>query len=68
MAIILAEIVDLKVKVSRMVPDSEADSEHNSLVNDGELKGTLVACLTEILLDDAIFSLPEGAIIEVDQS
>jgi hypothetical protein len=68
MAIILEEIVDLKVKVSRMVPDSEADSKHNSLVNDGELKGTLVACLTEILLDDAIFSLPEGAIIEVDQS
>ncbi len=68
MAIIIEEVVDLKVKVSRMVPDSEEKSEHNSLINDGELKGTLVACLTEILLDDAIFSLPEGAIIEVDQS
>jgi len=68
MAIILEEVVDLKVKVSRMVPDSEADSEHNSLVNDGGLKGTLVACLAELVADETIVSLPEGAIIEVDQS
>jgi len=68
MAVIIEEVVELKVKVSRMVPDSESESEHNSLVNDGELKGTLVACLAEIILDEAIVNLPEGAIIEVDQS
>ena len=68
MAVILAEIVDLKVKVSRMVPDSEADSEHNSLVNDGTLKETLVTCLMEIVSDKTIINLPEGAIIEVDES
>jgi len=68
MAFIIEEVVDLKVKVSRMVPDSEAESDHNSLINDGTLKGTLDACLAEIVSDETIISLPEGAIIEVDPS
>lgn len=68
MAVIIEEIVDLRVKVSRMVPDAEADSDHNSLVNDGTLKENLITCLTEIMADKTIIDLPEGTIIEVDES